>query len=290
MTHQTIKSVPQPQRILGLVGSHRRLGNSELTIKEIWRHLPGKPSLNLIRLPALDIRPCHACYSCIMGEPCPIDDHMGFLRQQIAQSEALIIAAPVYFVGAHSIIKRILDRGFLFYGDAEQNAHKPCILVNLHGIEEKIGVAPQMLRALAATLCLDVKAHVSLNAALPGEVLANPQNLSLLRSLAGRMVCRKIAKHRSGCPFCGCEIVRMQNRAFICTLCHSSFTLTAKGEPVKGKKGWAIGTKKFVQEHTAWLRSMRDKYMENRKVLLRLSLPYKDIGTWLEPPKTSDQC
>ena len=46
---------------------------------------------------------------------------------------------------------------------------------------------------------------------------------------------------------------------------------------------------KFVREHRAWLKSMRDKYMTNRKDLLRVSLPYKDIGTWVEPPpKNSD--
>ncbi len=28
---------------------------------------------------------------------------------------------------------------------------------------------------------------------------------------------------------------------------------------------------------------MRDKYMTKRKELLRLTLPYKDIGTWIEP-------
>jgi hypothetical protein len=29
--------------------------------------------------------------------------------------------------------------------------------------------------------------------------------------------------------------------------------------------------------------------MDSRKKLLRLSLPYKDIGTWVEPPKNSGQ-
>jgi hypothetical protein len=214
---------------------------------------------------------------------------MEFLRDQVLKSDGLIIAAPVYFGGAHGIIKRILDRGFLFYGDAEQNEHKPCILLNLHGIEEKIGVAPQALRALAAVLCLDVKASVNLRAALPGEVLADPVNIGLAKRLGQLLFSGRLEKSLDGCPFCGCDIVRMQHDQFVCTLCHGSFTLDARAKPVKGMPGWEIGTVQFIHEHSAWLRGMRDKYMDSRKKLLRLSLPYKDIGTWVEPPKNSGQ-
>ena len=275
----------RPKQILGLVGSSRRLGNSELFIKEVSRHVPEEHVLHLLRLPALDIKPCQACYSCIMGGACPANDHMPFLRDQILEADGIIVAAPVYFLGAHSIIKRILDRGFLFYADAERNAHKPCILVSLYGIDEKLGVTTQALRALAATLCLDVKANVGVKAALPGEVLAEPRSVGLAEELGSLMFSGRTLRTPDGCPFCGCDIVRMRGGAeFVCTLCHGSFTLSAKGIPVKGEAGWPIGTVEFIQEHSAWLRGMKDRYMEHRKTLLRLSLPYKDIGTWIEPP------
>jgi NAD(P)H-dependent FMN reductase len=287
------KAMPETgqKRILGLVGSSRRLGNSELFIKEVSRHVPEAHVLHLVRLPALDIKPCQACYSCIMGGACPVDDHMLFLRDQILEADGLIVAAPVYFLGAHSIIKRILDRGFLFYADATRNAHKPCILVSLYGIDEKLGVTSQALRALAATLCLDLKASVGLKAALPGEVLADPRSVGLAEELGSLMFSGRTVCAPDGCPFCGCDIVRMRGgNEFVCTLCHGSFTLSAKGIPIKGEAGWPIGTVEFIQEHSAWLRGMREKYVTNRKELLRLSLPYKDIGTWVEPPKSSVEC
>jgi NAD(P)H-dependent FMN reductase len=280
-----------PKRVLGLVGSSRRLGNSEIFIKEMSRYIPVDSTLELIRLPNLDIKPCRACYSCIMGESCPLTDHMGFLKNQVLCSDALLIAAPVYFLGAHSIVKRILDRGFLFYEDAERNEHKPCVLINLYGIEEKMGVASQALRALAGVLCLDVKASVSLNAALPGEVLMQDRNIELAKRLGAILFSDTNGTITGGCPFCGCDIVRMHERRLICSLCHGSFTLDANAKPVEEEPGWEIGTVKFVREHTAWLKSMRDKYLLERKNLLRLTLPYKDIGTWVEPPKeqvTSD--
>jgi NAD(P)H-dependent FMN reductase len=275
----------EPKKILGLIGSSRRLGNCEVFVKEISRHVPAESTLSLIRLPGLDIGPCRACYACIMGASCPVSDHMGFLKDQILHSDALLIAAPVYFLGTHSIIKRILDRGFLFYEDAQRNEHKPCVLVNLYGIEEKMGVASQTLRALAGVLCLDVKASVNLRAALPGEVVSDRRNVDLARKLGELIFSDKTAKRRTGCPYCGCEIVRLRGGQLICTLCHGSFTLDAKTKPAKGKAGWEIGTVKFVREHSAWLKGMKDRYMAKRKELLRRSLPYKDIGTWIEPPE-----
>ncbi|HME44795.1 MAG TPA: flavodoxin family protein [Syntrophorhabdales bacterium] len=284
MSHETMLSA-EPKKILGLIGSSRRLGNCEVFVKEISRYVPAESTLRLIRLPGLYIGPCRACYACIMGEPCPQNDHIGFLREQIVQSDALLIAAPVYFLGAHSIIKRILDRGFLFYEDAQRNEHKPCVLVNLYGIEEKMGVAPQTLRALAGVLCLDVKASVNLRAALPGEVVSDRRNVDLARKLGELIFSDKTAKRRTGCPYCGCEIVRLRGGQLICTLCHGSFTLDAKAKPAKGKAGWEIGTAKFVREHSAWLKGMKDRYMAKRKELLRLTLPYKGMGTWVEPPE-----
>ncbi len=248
--YQTSNPKTGPKRILGLVGSARRLGNCEILVKEIWRHVPEESTLSLLRLPDLDIKPCRACYACIMGGPCPVGDHTRFLREQILGADALIVAAPVYFLGAHSIIKRILDRGFLFYEDAERNADKPCILVNLYGIEEKMGVAPQALRALAGVLCLDVRASINVKAALPGEVISEQRNIDLAREIGERIFSGKATKERTGCPYCGCEIVRLHGRELICTLCHGSFTLDANAKPVKGVAGWEIGTVNFVREHT----------------------------------------
>ena len=46
--------------VLALVGSPRRLGNSELMAKEISRQIPDPHRLKLVRLAEMDIRPCRA--------------------------------------------------------------------------------------------------------------------------------------------------------------------------------------------------------------------------------------
>ena len=101
------------KHILGFVGSPRKLGNCELIVKEIYNHIKETHTLELIRMPSLDIKPCSACYRCVMGGECPNQDDMAFVLDRIAAADAFVIASPVYFLGAHSIFKRILDRGFL---------------------------------------------------------------------------------------------------------------------------------------------------------------------------------
>ena len=96
---------------------------------------------------------------------------MKFLLHEITAADAVIIASPVYYLGANSIIKKILDRGFLFFTVLRQTYGKPCILVNFYGIKDRIGVAPQMLETMAVMLGLDIKASLSIQAALPGEAV-----------------------------------------------------------------------------------------------------------------------
>ena len=52
-------------RVVGLVSSPRRGGNSELAVKEILSRLPEDWEKNMIRLNELDIKYCRACYACL---------------------------------------------------------------------------------------------------------------------------------------------------------------------------------------------------------------------------------
>ena len=102
-----VLSSPQ-KRLLGIVGSMRKLGNCELFIKETARLIPEPHALSLIRLPELDIKPCTGCYQCIATGACPQKDDVSFVIRSIAEADGLIIAAPVYFLGAQGSIKKLL--------------------------------------------------------------------------------------------------------------------------------------------------------------------------------------
>ncbi|MDD5007086.1 MAG: flavodoxin family protein [Syntrophorhabdaceae bacterium] len=275
--------IENPKRILGLIGSPRKTGNSELITKEISRHVTVPHTLRLIRLPSLNILPCKACYGCIMDNPCPLNDDMGFFLQELVQADAVIVASPVYFLGANAIFKKILDRGFLFFDILQRVYKKPCVLVNLYGMKGRVGAAPQMLLTFASFLGLDIKASVDLKAALPGEVIMNPRHINTAKRLGIMFFSEKKAGKGPGCPFCGCEFVRMKRRTFICTLCDGRFSIDKDGVRVKIKEGDIFGTPEHRLLHKEWLKGMKSSFLESRKEILRAALQYKDVGEWVTP-------
>ncbi len=277
------QKLSKSKKVLALVASPRQSGNCELFAKEISRHIEGTYVLKLIRLTSLDIKPCKGCYACILDKPCPIEDDMNFLLNKITEADAIIITSPVYYLSANSAIKKILDRGFLFYTVLRQTYGKPCILINFYGIKDRIGVAPQMLETMAVMLGLNIKADLNIRAALPGEAVMNKANLNKAKILAKFLFSSKQIKRESGCPFCGCEIVRVTKGGFICTLCHGTFRTTAKGSFVKIKAGGVLGPLDQLLHHKAWLANMKNKFLAKKKKIVRTIIPYKDIGQWIEP-------
>jgi multimeric flavodoxin WrbA len=268
--------------VLGLIGSPRKLGNCEVITKEISRNINVPHKLNLIRLPSLDILPCHGCYACIMDQPCPNKDDIQGLLVRIAEADAMIITSPVYYLGAHSIFKRILDRGFLLYSILEKTWGKPCILVNTHGMEERIGVAPHTLMTLAKCLGLDIKASLNLKAALPGEIVMAEDGRQKAKQLGELLFSEKSVKNESGCPFCGSEIVRMAEDKFICAFCHGHFSIDDKGKEVKIKEGVLFGSLEQMLNHRQWLRGMKDRFIQNKKEIIRTISGYKNDGEWID--------
>ena len=51
-------------RVLGIISSPRRGGNSELAAKEILNTLPDSWEKAMININDLDIKTCTACYAC----------------------------------------------------------------------------------------------------------------------------------------------------------------------------------------------------------------------------------
>jgi NAD(P)H-dependent FMN reductase len=275
----------KPKQVLGLVASPRTLGNCETFIKEISRRIPEGHTLKLLRLTSLNIRPCRACYGCVMGNPCPEEDDMQFLLDELSAADAVIVGSPVYYLGANAIIKSICDRSFLFFSILEKTYQKPAILLNFFGIPERIGMAPQMLETFAMFLGMSVKASLSIEAALPGEALIKAENRALANRLGGMLFSPGSMKPDRGCPFCGSQIIRIARTDYICTVCHGTFGIDADGSFIKLKECGIIGPPEHMLLHREWLRGMKRKFQENKKKVIQTITGYKDDGDWIKPPE-----
>ena len=103
------------KRILGIVGSSRRLGNCEIMVKAVFRNIDQPCELRLLRLTDFQIDPCRGCYHCLFKNgQCVIHDDHSVALDALAAADAVILAAPTYFLGVHSCLKRFLDRGSPF--------------------------------------------------------------------------------------------------------------------------------------------------------------------------------
>ena len=106
-------------KAIGIVGSPRKNGNTEAITRHALMAI-GEEGIEteLIKLAGLDIRPCNACLKCKNEEKCPIDDDLFPIYTKMKEADAIILASPVYFSSATSLLKALMERaGYLAYNN-----------------------------------------------------------------------------------------------------------------------------------------------------------------------------
>lgn len=101
-------------KVLGLVGSVRKLGNSEILTKEALMGAEEEgATVEILRLTDYEVRPCQGCAACLFqGRDCVIEDDANFLFNTMAASDGIILGVPCYILEATAIVKQLIDRGF----------------------------------------------------------------------------------------------------------------------------------------------------------------------------------
>jgi len=98
-------------RILGVVGSPRVGGNTELLVSEALKAAEEEGAeTELLRLADKEINPCDACLSCRKTKECRIEDDFQMVFQKMVEADGIILASPVYFSSATPKIKALIDR------------------------------------------------------------------------------------------------------------------------------------------------------------------------------------
>ncbi|HDS15032.1 MAG TPA: flavodoxin family protein [Proteobacteria bacterium] len=274
------------KKIVALVLSPRELGNCEILVKEICRHLPSAHDLQLIRLTEKKIRPCKACYACLVSGKCPLEDDFAAVAQTLAGADALIIASPTYFMGANGMLKVFLDRCLQMYGISLRG--KPVLNLVTAGIRGEAGYSEMMLNSFSLILGLEIKASQVFYGALPGEIfLENEEQLRRAAAL-GRVLLgeekREVAPWT--CPLCGSDVIQLlgENR-MQCMVCRNYGRLQLHGEnvglQVEVNPENIFFTAEQAGRHGLWLQEMKARFMQLKRRLASLTLEYKDQGTWV---------
>ncbi len=101
----------KPAYVLGISGSPRRNGNTELLIQEFMRGAEASGhKTELIILSELKISPCTSCGSCQKTGKCIIDDDMQLMHKKLLEADCIVFASPIYFCGVSAQLKSFIDR------------------------------------------------------------------------------------------------------------------------------------------------------------------------------------
>jgi multimeric flavodoxin WrbA len=98
-------------KVLGICGSPRRGGNTEILLKEALRgaHEAGA-EVEEIFLRDKTISPCLEIYGCKKDGQCVIKDDFQPVAEKIIQADALLLASPIFFYTVSAHTKMLIDR------------------------------------------------------------------------------------------------------------------------------------------------------------------------------------
>ena len=272
------------RKIVGISFSPRKLGNSEIAIKEICNNFPEKVEFEFLNIYKFKILPCVACYRCLFGDgTCKLDDDFELILKKIIEADGLIFAVPTYFLGPNSSFKLFIDRFLLSYKYYEKIDGKPVILITIAGLENGgEGYTDLALKSSARVVGLNVVGSAILYAALPGEVVLKEENLNILKQLA-KSFFEEINENEENtlkCNICGSNYFEFLNNGFVkCLVCKNRGKLVMEedGEfSVYIEKGdLFFGSKEAKLRHKEWLKNMKNRFISQREKLKEIAKKYK---------------
>ncbi len=98
-------------KVLGIAGSPRRGGNTDLLLAEVLRGAASKGAeVKTITLNNLKFVPCQHCDACLKTGKCKINDDMQMIYRALEEADRIVLASPIQFTGVTAQMKAMIDR------------------------------------------------------------------------------------------------------------------------------------------------------------------------------------
>lgn len=100
-------------KILGILGSSRRGGNTEVLLDIALKEAQAKGiEVSKIPLGSKSIAACNGCLKCTTTGECVIKDDMQEIYQEMLAADGILWSTPVYFWGMTGQTKTVIDRTY----------------------------------------------------------------------------------------------------------------------------------------------------------------------------------
>jgi len=176
--------------VLGVCGSPRRDGNTDVLVKEALRLLRERTgaATEFVRIADQRIEPCRGCRACMTLGHCAIqDDGFEALMARLRAADFLVLGAPVYWLGPPGVMKNFIDRTHGYYTDHTILRGKRAVLISVateSGFEPHEAVMASWLRVYGA----EILGSIRVLACEKGEVLQRPEEFAKVGQLVARLV------------------------------------------------------------------------------------------------------
>lgn len=125
-------------KILVVVGSHKRKGNTDLLADAfIDGAIAAGNTTHKVFLGEKNVNGCWGCNACRYGKPCVQKDDMQNIYPLIEQSDTIVLASPLYYWTISAQLKAFIERFYALsmedksppLGRYEKYPHKNCVLL-----------------------------------------------------------------------------------------------------------------------------------------------------------------
>ncbi len=280
-------------RILGVIGSARKLGNCEVLVKEalLQAHEEGA-EIRPLRLSDFRLLPCKGCLACVLkGEPCRLDDDMHSLWDHFQWADAIILSAPTYFLGPGGLVKLLIDRLFEYSLQLGKIKQRPGAIIATAGLQEWDPFTLPMLSILAGILQLKLVDRVMAYRPGPAEVLLDDETMERVQKIGTALIHQiqqpenevQLSIPKNACPHCGLPffIIREKNQVE-CQLCQSRGELLEKDNDIT--ISWIIDTGKhrwspeaMAKHFSEWVLRTGPVYQQHREEIRKRTQKYREL-------------
>lgn len=230
-------------KILGLIGSYRRMGNTEVLVKEALMEAQRfGADVDVLRLTDLKIEPCKGCMACVFKqEECRIQDEWKHLKNMLDKSDGIILGAPTYVLGPPGIIKLVIDRNIAVMYQRSKSELKPGAIIGVAGIHGWETFTMPILHLFMLSSGFMMIDQAIFYAQGPGEILLDDHAMERARTLGFNLyqtACKPREKwsYLGGlgqCPNCHQNLFIIKNGEIECALCQTKAEAKTENGKIK---------------------------------------------------------